>query len=97
MYCLFDPQCGPSGCGKSTCISLLMKFYGTCEGSIEVDGRNITELNLHWLRSQIGYVAQVSLHIPVSLPYMCALCTCNVAVYNAEHTLSGTGLQLVLL
>jgi ABC-type multidrug transport system fused ATPase/permease subunit len=54
-------QCGPSGGGKSTCISLLMRFY-ECEGSIEVDGRNITELNLHWLRSQIGYVGQVSAH-----------------------------------
>jgi ABC-type proline/glycine betaine transport system ATPase subunit len=38
-----------------------MRFY-ECEGTIEVDGRNITELNLHWLRSQIGYVGQVSLH-----------------------------------
>jgi ATP-binding cassette, subfamily B (MDR/TAP), member 1 len=59
MYYLYHQQCGPSGGGKSTCISLLMRFY-ECEGSIEVDGRNITELNLHWLRSQIGYVGQVT-------------------------------------
>ncbi|KAG5184898.1 ATP-binding cassette, sub-family B, member 1A [Tribonema minus] len=49
---------GPSGGGKSTCISLLMRFYDPASGSILVDGRSVQELNVHWLRSNIGYVGQ---------------------------------------
>mmetsp|Transcript_14361 Transcript_14361/g.20338 ORF Transcript_14361/g.20338 Transcript_14361/m.20338 type:complete len:1250 (-) Transcript_14361:58-3807(-) len=49
---------GPSGSGKSTCIALLMRFYDPHSGSIELDGRNINELNLHWLRKNMGYVGQ---------------------------------------
>ncbi|KAG5181118.1 ATP-binding cassette, sub-family B, member 1A [Tribonema minus] len=49
---------GPSGGGKSTCISLLMRFYDPASGTILVDGRNVQELNVHWLRSNIGYVGQ---------------------------------------
>jgi ATP-binding cassette subfamily B (MDR/TAP) protein 1 len=49
---------GPSGGGKSTCIALLLRFYDPAAGTIELDGRNIHELNIHWLRSHIGYVGQ---------------------------------------
>ncbi|KAG5193153.1 P-loop containing nucleoside triphosphate hydrolase protein [Tribonema minus] len=52
---------GPSGSGKSTCIVLLMRCYDVSdvsEGSVELDGCNVKELNVHWLRSQVGYVGQ---------------------------------------
>eukprot|EP00611_Tribonema_gayanum_P003564 TRINITY_DN1281_c0_g1_i1.p1 TRINITY_DN1281_c0_g1~~TRINITY_DN1281_c0_g1_i1.p1 ORF type:complete len:465 (-),score=173.14 TRINITY_DN1281_c0_g1_i1:243-1637(-) len=49
---------GPSGSGKSTCVSLLMRFYDVGDGRIEVDGRDVRELNIHWLRSNMGYVGQ---------------------------------------
>ncbi|CAK4071335.1 unnamed protein product [Aphanomyces euteiches] len=50
--------CGPSGGGKSTCVALLERFYNPVSGSIALDGRDISTLNLHWLRSQIGLVGQ---------------------------------------
>ncbi|GAB9476359.1 Multidrug resistance protein abc superfamily [Globisporangium polare] len=50
--------CGPSGGGKSTIISLIERFYDPVDGEILLDGRNTKELNLHWLRSQIGLVGQ---------------------------------------
>ncbi|KAH9101252.1 hypothetical protein LEN26_015804 [Aphanomyces euteiches] len=50
--------CGPSGGGKSTCVALLERFYNPISGSITLDGRDISTLNLHWLRSQIGLVGQ---------------------------------------
>ncbi|KAG9407947.1 ABC transporter B member 10 [Aphanomyces cochlioides] len=50
--------CGPSGGGKSTCVALLERFYNPTSGSITLDGRDISTLNLHWLRSQIGLVGQ---------------------------------------
>uniref|UniRef100_A0A7S3XS93 ABC transporter domain-containing protein n=1 Tax=Heterosigma akashiwo TaxID=2829 RepID=A0A7S3XS93_HETAK len=50
--------CGPSGGGKSTCMALLLGFYRPLAGSITLDGRDIRDLDLRWLRAQIGYVGQ---------------------------------------
>ena len=49
---------GPSGSGKSTIIDLLFKLYDTTKGSIEVDGRSISEWDTGWLRSQMAIVTQ---------------------------------------
>lgn len=49
---------GPSGGGKSTIASLLLRFYGPTEGSILVDGRDISKLNVKQLRRRIGVVSQ---------------------------------------
>lgn len=43
---------GPSGSGKSTCMGLLLRFYESSAGSITIDGRDIKEMNVKWLRSQ---------------------------------------------
>jgi ABC-type multidrug transport system fused ATPase/permease subunit len=50
--------CGQSGCGKSTMIQLLQRFYDPQHGCIELDGYNIKELNISFLRSLIGVVSQ---------------------------------------
>jgi ATP-binding cassette subfamily B (MDR/TAP) protein 1 len=49
---------GPSGSGKSTIINLLLRFYDPDQGEILLDDVNIKDLNIRWLRSQIGYVGQ---------------------------------------
>ncbi|UJR22125.1 hypothetical protein I4U23_025189 [Adineta vaga] len=49
---------GSSGCGKSTAIQLIQRFYDPESGRILLDGRNITRLNVAWLRSHIGVVSQ---------------------------------------
>ena len=49
---------GPSGCGKSTIVSLLERFYDPNAGHIRLNGYSLNELNLPWLRSQIGLVSQ---------------------------------------
>ena len=49
---------GSSGCGKSTCIQLIQRFYDPFDGGVYVDGRNIRDLNIRWLRSHIGIVGQ---------------------------------------
>uniref|UniRef100_A0A7N8Y4L8 ATP-binding cassette, sub-family B (MDR/TAP), member 4 n=1 Tax=Mastacembelus armatus TaxID=205130 RepID=A0A7N8Y4L8_9TELE len=48
---------GSSGCGKSTTIQLLERFYDPKEGKV-LDNMSIQQLNIHWLRSQIGIVSQ---------------------------------------
>ena len=49
---------GSSGSGKSTVVSLIQRFYDTEAGTITLDGIDITNLDMEWLRSQIGYVQQ---------------------------------------
>ncbi|XP_055916390.1 multidrug resistance protein homolog 49 [Eupeodes corollae] len=49
---------GPSGCGKSTSLQLLQRMYDPESGVVRFDGRNIKDLNVAWLRSQIGVVGQ---------------------------------------
>ncbi|KAI9125379.1 hypothetical protein K1719_003995 [Acacia pycnantha] len=49
---------GGSGSGKSTIISLIERFYEPLSGQILLDGNDIRELDLKWLRSQIGLVNQ---------------------------------------
>jgi ATP-binding cassette subfamily B (MDR/TAP) protein 1 len=49
---------GDSGCGKSTILQLLMRFYDPDQGSVLLDGVDIREIDLYWLRSKIGYVGQ---------------------------------------
>ncbi|KAG5648338.1 hypothetical protein DXG03_004910 [Asterophora parasitica] len=49
---------GASGSGKSTVISLVERFYDPISGNVKLDGVNVKDLNLKWLRSQIGLVSQ---------------------------------------
>ena len=49
---------GPSGCGKSTIVSLLERFYDPKSGRLTLDGKDLRDLNIRWLRSQIGIVSQ---------------------------------------
>jgi ATP-binding cassette, subfamily B (MDR/TAP), member 1 len=49
---------GASGSGKSTCISLFKRFYDPLSGTIKLDRVDLKDLNLSWLRSQTGLVAQ---------------------------------------
>eukprot|EP00171_Calliarthron_tuberculosum_P015995 IDg15995t1 len=50
---------GPSGCGKSSTMSLIERFYDANSGAVCVDGVDVRELNVRWLRSQMGYVGQM--------------------------------------
>ncbi|KDO25357.1 hypothetical protein SPRG_09182 [Saprolegnia parasitica CBS 223.65] len=49
---------GASGSGKSTIVSLLERFYDPLSGTVLLDDHDVKDLNLKWLRSQIGLVGQ---------------------------------------
>jgi ATP-binding cassette subfamily B protein len=51
---------GGSGSGKSTLLKLLPRFYSPLEGSVLVDGIDISKVELYSLRRQIGVVPQDS-------------------------------------
>ncbi|CAI5954612.1 unnamed protein product [Closterium sp. NIES-64] len=49
---------GPSGSGKSTVVALIQRFYDPTAGSVSLDGTDLRQLSLTWLRSQLGLVSQ---------------------------------------
>ncbi|MGO0575750.1 ABC transporter ATP-binding protein [Ornithinimicrobium panacihumi] len=49
---------GPTGAGKTTLVNLIMRFYELDGGRITLDGRDITTMTRHDLRSRIGMVLQ---------------------------------------
>ncbi|SLM29137.1 putative Leukotoxin translocation ATP-binding protein LktB [Desulfamplus magnetovallimortis] len=51
---------GRSGSGKTTLVNLIARFFHANEGSISVGGFDIKNLNLSFLRSNVGYVLQNS-------------------------------------
>lgn len=74
---------GASGSGKSTVVSLVERFYDPLSGSVKLDGVEIQDLNLRWLRSQIGLVSQEPTLFATTIRE------------NVEHGLIGTGMELL--
>ncbi|GAB2282087.1 ABC transporter B member 11, variant 3 [Dionaea muscipula] len=49
---------GQSGSGKSTVISLVERFYDPLAGEVLIDGINLKNFQLKWIRHKIGLVGQ---------------------------------------
>ncbi len=49
---------GSSGVGKSTLCSLIPRFYDVSSGAVRIDGKDIRDVTLKSLRSQVGIVQQ---------------------------------------
>jgi len=63
LTCSFDAGkttaiVGPSGSGKSTIIQLVERFYNPNSGSVTIDGKEVSSLDLKSYRDQMGYVGQ---------------------------------------
>jgi ATP-binding cassette subfamily B protein len=53
---------GPNGAGKSTLLKLLCRFYDPDEGAVEVDGIDLREMDLDFVRKMITVQFQMSVH-----------------------------------
>ncbi|MBO4212042.1 MAG: ABC transporter ATP-binding protein [Oscillospiraceae bacterium] len=51
---------GPSGSGKSTVVNLLPRLYDVTGGSVRIGGVDVRDMDLNYLRSNIGVVTQES-------------------------------------
>ena len=49
---------GPSGAGKSTVDDLVSRIYDVQSGVIEIDGKDIRDIDLRSLRGKMGIVTQ---------------------------------------
>lgn len=52
---------GSTGSGKSTVIQLIPRFYDTTSGEVLIDGVNVKDYDINYLRKNIGYVPQKAL------------------------------------
>ncbi|MET7477716.1 ABC transporter ATP-binding protein [Streptomyces sp. NPDC005648] len=49
---------GPSGCGKTTTLRMINRMIEPSEGTITIDGKDITQQPVNTLRRSMGYVIQ---------------------------------------
>jgi ABC-type multidrug transport system fused ATPase/permease subunit len=49
---------GPSGSGKTTIVSLIPRFYDVCAGCVRIDGHDVRDVKIEFLRRHIGMVLQ---------------------------------------
>ena len=49
---------GPTGAGKTTIVNLISRFYDIEEGTISVDGYDLTKVSIQSLRKQMGVMTQ---------------------------------------
>jgi ATP-binding cassette subfamily B protein len=58
---------GRTGAGKSTLASLLLRLYDPVGGAIRLDGHDLRELPLSWLRQQVSIVLQDAILFSASI------------------------------
>jgi ABC-type multidrug transport system fused ATPase/permease subunit len=80
---------GSSGAGKSTVVALLQRFYEVNTGSVKVDGIDIRDLDIKWLRQQIGYVQQE--------PQLMGLSVRENVMYGVDREVSQQELEQVCI
>ncbi len=49
---------GHTGAGKSTIVNLIMRLYDVTEGEILIDGHNVKDLSMSFIRDKIAIVSQ---------------------------------------
>lgn len=49
---------GASGAGKSTLAALVARFYDPTSGQVSIDGHDVRDWSLRWLRDQVGLLLQ---------------------------------------
>jgi ATP-binding cassette subfamily B protein len=49
---------GPTGSGKTTLVNLISRYYDPTEGRVTIDGQDLREYNLEWLRRNLATVPQ---------------------------------------
>ncbi|KAL8928056.1 MAG: hypothetical protein Q9172_001111 [Xanthocarpia lactea] len=84
---------GPSGSGKSTIAALITRLYDVGSGRILIDGHDVQDLNVRFLRSHIGVVQQDSCLLDRSILENIAHGLVNSSHVDYESILLGSSLS----
>lgn len=72
---------GPSGSGKSTVLALIQRLYDITGGQLLIGQHSIKDLNVGWLRNQIGVVTQEPRLFDMSIAENIRLGLCEDDIY----------------
>mmetsp|Transcript_53858 Transcript_53858/g.89404 ORF Transcript_53858/g.89404 Transcript_53858/m.89404 type:complete len:814 (-) Transcript_53858:3-2444(-) len=88
---------GQAGSGKSTALHLLERFYDVSGGRVLLDGRDVREYNVGWLRSQIATVSQEPVLLPITIRENIALgCAVPPSIEQIEAACEAANILKVL-
>ncbi len=76
---------GPTGAGKSTISRLLFRFYDVTDGSVEIDGIDVRDLQQASLRAAIGVVPQDTVLFNDTIAYNIAYGRPGASQAEIEH------------
>jgi ATP-binding cassette subfamily B protein len=76
---------GATGAGKSTLASLIPRFLDPWKGLVSIDGKDLRELQLKSLRSQIAIVLQEPFLLPLSIAENIAYGRLGASRQEIEH------------
>lgn len=77
---------GSTGSGKSTLINLIPRFYDVTEGSIKIDGVDVRDYDLKYLRKKIGFIPQKTLLFTGSIASNIKFGKKNANTKDIEHS-----------
>ena len=78
---------GRTGSGKSTLVQLLLRQFDASSGQITFDNVPLENINLHSLRSQIGYVPQAVSYTHLRAPETKANLVCRLLLEKKKKPL----------
>ena len=58
---------GRTGAGKTTLVSLIPRFFDPWEGRVTLEGIDVRDLRVNEVRSQVGFVRQEPILLPISV------------------------------
>lgn len=80
---------GHTGAGKSTVANLLLRYYDTERGAVEINGVDVKQIELNALRTHIGVVAQDPFLFDASVRENMLLAKRDADDAEIEHALRG--------
>lgn len=84
---------GPSGAGKTTLASLLLRFYAPTGGQVLLDGVDVADLDLGWLRRNVSLVLQEPIIFSSSLAENIAYGRPDATREQVEQAATAAGLD----
>ncbi|HEY2717539.1 MAG TPA: ABC transporter ATP-binding protein [Solirubrobacterales bacterium] len=76
---------GPSGSGKTSLVALIARLYDPSEGTVEVDGVGVRDVDLTQLRSEIAFVADDSFLFTASVAENIAYAHADASLEDVER------------
>lgn len=76
---------GPTGSGKSTIANLMCRYYDVKEGQVLIDGKDVRDYNMQYLRKNVGITMQEAFLFSDTVEGNIAFGNQNASMEEVEH------------